>query len=156
MTACFRTPTISGPSSSIPSSSQRMGMTVVLTLLRSEKTSKFGTFMLIWNLALALSVVPVTSWMSNQNPCFDCRGKCEVKYFLLLLYSYFLRIEAFHSVSVLLVCPQEVRPGENDRSSKLTDCHVKHPVTFLAVLSGVTTVPDIDNIGEFSLILKFL
>ena len=34
-------------------------MTVVLTLLRSENSSKFGTFMLIWNLTFELSVVPV-------------------------------------------------------------------------------------------------
>ena len=62
---------------------------------------------------------------------------------------YFFRVESLHSVSVLLVRPQEVRPGENDRSSELTDCHVKHPVTFLPTLSGVTTVPDTENFLKF-------
>ena len=55
---------------------------------------------------------------------------------------YFFRTEAFHSVSVLVFCPEEVRPGENNGSSVLTDTHVKHPVSFL--LSSVTTVPDTD------------
>ena len=52
-----------------------MGMTVVLILLRSVKVSSLGTIMLIWNLALALRVVPVTSWISNQNPCFSCHNE---------------------------------------------------------------------------------
>ena len=62
------------PSSSMPSSNQRMGMRVSLILLRSSKLGIFWTFMLIWILALALSVVPVTCWMSNQKPCLSGSG----------------------------------------------------------------------------------
>ena len=57
---------------------------------------------------------------------------------------YFFRTEAFHSVSVLVFCPEEVRPGEDNGSSELTECHVKHSVSFLSALSSVTLVPDTD------------
>ena len=62
------------------------------------------------------------------------------------IFFYFFRTESFHGVSVLLVRPQEVRPGENDRGSKLTDRHVKHTVAFLAIRSGVAAVPKTEKI----------
>ena len=62
----------SSPSSSRPSSNHNNGTMVSLTFLRAENPVSRLTPILTWMRALALKVVPVIGWMSNQKPC--CSG----------------------------------------------------------------------------------